>query len=50
MRTSKELLQECVDQMKHIDNIYDFIPLETTTSLIVEVEQFLKLSDETNDR
>ena len=43
MRTDRELLIECVKQLKHIDEIYDFEPLDTTTSLIREVQQALNI-------
>lgn len=43
MRTDKELLIECVNQLKHIDEIYGFEPLATTTSLIREINQALNI-------
>ena len=43
MRTDRELLIECVTQLKHIDEIYGFEPLATTTSLIREVSQALNI-------
>ena len=43
MRTDRELLQECVNQLKHIDEIYGFEPLATTTSLIREGQQALNM-------
>jgi hypothetical protein len=41
MRTDRELLIECVKQLKHIDEIYDFEPLATTISMIREINQAL---------
>jgi ribosomal protein L37AE/L43A len=41
MRTERELLVECLKQLKHIDDVYNFAPLGTTLSLITEVEHLL---------
>jgi hypothetical protein len=49
MRTDRELLIECVKQLKHIDEVYDFEPLATTTSLIREVQQALNITDDSNN-
>jgi hypothetical protein len=41
MRTERELLVECLKQLRHIDDVYNFAPLGTTLSLITEVEHVL---------
>lgn len=42
MRTERKLLIEGLKQLKHIDDIYNFEPLDSTKTLMAEIEQVLR--------
>ena len=48
MRTDRELLEECLQQLKHIDETNKNEPLATTESLIREINLALNIGDVTN--